>query len=264
MKKAIVIGVIAVVIIGVILAFVLGGKADPIVIADDVLSNTISETIIGYNVGQFMENEVRAEGHIILGKQQKGKALHVYALTMYGEYSFQDYCLVKVKGTEVVPALVKITQNDEGEFFAEIEWPKEGKKYEKSVKKLIPEIYQERALNITQSDTEELKKQEQYYAEKYLKEIKRKAEVVDFEDLEHKMLTTLGVSEEANKVVEEKYTQYPYWIGNKEIVEGETRFVYETAYNVKRDKVVLTKYKYKEKDILERIILDGQTGEVNN
>ena len=58
-------------------------------------------------------------------------------------------------------AWYKITQNDEGEFFAEIEWPKEGKKYEKSVKKLIPEIYQERALNITQSDTEELKKQEE-------------------------------------------------------------------------------------------------------
>jgi hypothetical protein len=56
----------------------------------------------------YREGECFAEGHIILGTEKKRGATKIYALTMTGQYGFQNDNFVKVSGTGVIPAVVTI------------------------------------------------------------------------------------------------------------------------------------------------------------
>ncbi|MFA5536505.1 MAG: hypothetical protein WDA53_04985, partial [Bacillota bacterium] len=209
----------------------------------------------------YLEGECFAEGHIILGADKERDATKIYALTMTGQYGFQNDNFVKVSGTGVIPAVVTLG-SDNG---VSIEYPKDGSYYVSSIKEMFPSKYHTRVFDDRDSDRKALKKQEQGYAKEYLSKIGRKAEIGDYGDFEHILLTDLGVSVEvSNKLLEDFYkahSYYPYFIGTQEYLENDLRMVYQMSYHENQKEVSFTKYAYDSKEILEQFIMDATTGD---
>ncbi len=209
----------------------------------------------------YLEGECFGEGHIILGTEQKEDIEKIYTLTMVGNYGFQNGNLVKVSGSGVIPAIITLHKNN----YVEIEYPKDGNRYEESINEMFPKRYRNRIFKEKESDIENLKKQERAYAEKYLKQINRNASVGNYGDFEHILLTDVGVSVEvSNHLLEDFYKfnyKYPYFIGTQEYLENDERVVYELSYDEKQKQIIFTKYSYDYDKMIEKFIFDAVTGE---
>lgn len=54
---------------------------------------------------------------------------------------------------------------------------------------------------------------------------------------------------------------YPYWVGNREIIENDIRYVYQKDYDKSSKKIIYSKYEYEnQNNIIEKIIIDAETG----
>ncbi len=240
---------------------IIGGADGPtsIIISEKSLDNMVSNALLSDNKGKYADGECITEGHIILGSEVKKNETFVYALTMYGEYGFQDGNFVKVSGSGTIPAVIVFAEND---GFVRIDWPKDGSKYVESIKELFPKEYHNRVLSIKDKDTEELEKQERVYAKDYLTKIGRKAEIGDYGDFEHPLLTHKGVSVQvSNMLLSKNYANYPYWIGNQEKIEDSIRYVYEMNYDKNTNQIFLEKYTYDAKEVIEKIRINSVNGE---
>ena len=103
---------------------------------------------------------------------------------------------------------------------------------------------------------------EEKYAKDYLIQIGREAEIGDYGDFEHPLLTHLGVSVQvSNKLLEKNYSNYPMWVGNQEKIEDGIRYVYQMDYDKDEKQIVLSKYNYETKEVVEKIVIDALTGE---
>ena len=100
------------------------------------LDRRVTAVILDSNKDSYASGECQGEGHIILGTDNDDKI--VYALTMYGEYGFQDGNFVKVSGTGVIP--VRITFDDNGNL-TEYKMPSDGSYYIKSIIDMFPKKY---------------------------------------------------------------------------------------------------------------------------
>lgn len=226
------------------------------------LDEMVSNILFNDNGGRYSEGECRGEGHIILGSEEKDNMTYIYVLTMYGEYGFQDNNFVKVSGSGVIPAVIMFSENEQGEKINTIKWPLDGSAYIKSIKELFPEKYHNRVLTINKEDNEELKKQETSYAQKYLEEIGRNSIIGQFVDFEHSLLTSMGVPVHiSNKLLGKAYSNYPHWIGNQERIEDGTRYVYEMNYIKDSNSIILEKYNYDTREIVEKIRINALKGE---
>lgn len=275
MKKGVIIGgVIGLAIIGTGLYFalnqdnsigIIGGADGPtsIFVADkDSLDKKVSAAILAESQGRYLDGETIGEGHIILGSKEENNETIVYALTMYGEYGFQDNNFVKVSGTGVIPAVIRINDKNKENFSSTIQWPKDGSGYIESIKEMFPEQYYDRVLSIKDEDRHVLEAMEEKYAKDYLIQIGREAEIGDYGDFEHPLLTHLGVSVQvSNKLLEKNYTNYPMWVGNQEKIEDGIRYVYQMDYDKDEKQIVLSKYNYETKAVVEKIVIDALTGE---
>ena len=225
------------------------------------LDEMVSYALLTENDGRYAVGECKAEGHIILGSEEKDNEIYVYALTMCGEYGFQDDNFVKVSGSGVIPAVIVFSENEQGEKINTIKWPLDGSAWIDSIKELFPEEYHNRVLSVTESDNEELKNQEIAYAQKYLTKIDRDATIGQFGDFEHPLLTSLGVSVQvSNKLAEKSYANYPYWIGTQERIEDGVRYVYEMNYTKDSNPIVLEKYNYDTREVVEKIRINSLNG----
>lgn len=239
---------------------IIGGADGPtsIIITKDSLDDMVSDMLLSNNKGKYADGECIAEGHIILGSEVKDNETFVYALTMYGEYGFQDDNFVKVSGSGTIPAVIVFSTN---ENLNRIEWPEDGSKYVESIKELFPKEYHDRVLSIKDKDTEELEKQERVYVQDYLTKIGREATIGDYGDFEHPLLTNMGVSVQvSNMLVAKNYANYPHWIGNQEKIENGIRYVYEMSYDKENNQIVLQKYRYDNKEVTEKIVIDSLSG----
>lgn len=275
MKKGVIIGgVIGLAIIGTGLYFalnqdnsigIIGGADGPtsIFVADkDSLDKKVSAAILAESQGRYLDGETIGEGHIILGSKEENNETIVYALTMYGEYGFQDNNFVKVSGSGVIPAVISIFENDEGAMLTSIIWPQDGSGYTQSIQKMFPEEYHDRALYIKDEDKNTLKIMERQYAQNYLKQIGRTAIVGEYGDFEHPLLTHIGVSVKvSNKLLEKNYYNYPMWVGNQEKIEDGIRYVYQMEYNKEKEQIILSKYNYETKEVAEKIVVNALTGD---
>ena len=225
------------------------------------LDEMVSHALLTKNDGRYAVGECKAEGHIILGSEEKDNETYVYALTMYGEYGFEDDNFVKVSGSGVIPAVIIFSENEQGEKTNEIKWPLDGSAYVKSIKELFPEEYHNRVLSIAKADNEELKNQETLYAQKYLTKIGREATIGEYGDFEHPLLTSMGVAVQvSNKLVEKGYANYPHWVGKLEKIEDGIRYVYEMNYTKDSNPIILEKYNYDTKEIVEKFRINSLNG----
>ena len=208
----------------------------------------------------YLEGECFAEGHIILGTGKKVDATKIYALTMIGHYGFQNDNFVKVSGTGVIPAVVTLGSNND----VSIEYPKDGNYYAPSIREMFPLKYHTRIFSGRESDRKTLKKQERAYAKEYLSRIGRKAEIGDYGDFEHTLLTDLGVSVEVSNKLEDfykKHSNYPYFIGTQEYIENNLRMVYQMSYDENQKEIKFIKHAYNSGEILEQFVMDATTGD---
>jgi len=227
----------------------------------NALDEAVKSAFLKQNQGHYLSGECVGEGHIILGHDEKSDITTVYALTMYGEYGFEDGNFVKVSGSGIIPAVFTFTNAKDGLAFSKIQYPEDGERYAESIKKLFPLTYRNRALSPSDSDRQDLTSQERSYAANYLKQIGRDAVIGDYGDFKHTLLTDVGVSVEvSNMTCGKQYANYPMWIGNREALENGTRYVYEMSYNKEAHEIDFKKYEYNTKNIVELIRLDSITG----
>ena len=227
------------------------------------LDKAVSSAFLKDNQTHYFSGECAGEGHILLGQEEKSGVTTVYALTMYGEYGFENGNFVKVSGSGMIPAVFTFTDSDGGPACMKIEYPEDGSGYGKSIKAMFPAEYQSRALNPSDSDMQELTAQERAYATSYLKKIGRAAVIGDYGDFQHTLLTDVGVSVDvSNGISDKRFADYPMWIGNREVLENGVRYVYEMSYNEKVHEIDFTKYEYDTNKTVELIRVNSMTGQI--
>ena len=108
-----------------------------------------------------------------------------------------------------------------------------------------------------------LQEQERSYAKAYLRRIGREAEIGEYGDFDHILLTDVGVPVEvSNRMLEypELY-DYPMWLGTRELLQDDTRYIYELKYDAETKRIIYTRYLYDTKEPTEKFVFDGTTGE---
>lgn len=235
------------------------------------LDEAVSAAVLEYSGSVYCENEAAAEGHLILETEEKEDEVIVYALTMYGSYQFQDGNFVKDSGTGVIPAVITLNENADGSLWWK--WyqnPQDGSGYQDSIEALFPESIWESCMKPDSKQRDALVQQEQSYAADYLKAIGRKAEIGEYRDFSHPLLTEKGVSVEVSNKLSDCGRSYPDspaayapgWIGNIERLEDGIRYVYACAYDTEQQEVIYSKTEYDTGQMVEQIVFDAVSGEV--
>lgn len=227
------------------------------------LDSMVSSAILSSNLAWYPASECTGEGHIILDTMENGSMLTVYALSIYGGYSFEDGNFVKSCGTGVIPVSIDFTVTESGEYeLANYHVPLDGSLYEGSIRQMFPASLQERCLSPKDEDKKELERQERLYAETYLKSIGRDAKIGEYGDFEHPLLTDRGVSVDVSNSITGKniLEHYPFWIGNTERLEDGLRYVYQMDYKPDVSQIIFTKSKYLSEETVEEIRYSSQTG----
>lgn len=231
------------------------------------IDQMVSEAILKENSDYFPGYECRGEGHRILSSERNGSVLTVYALTMYGEYAFHDQNhFVKDAGTGAIPEVIEFMVNDAGAYkWKSYQEPSDGSGYVESLQELFPEEFWEICISPTEDVRRELQIQEQDYAAGYLETLGRQAQIGEYADFEHTILTEAGVSAEAsNRILEyrEKLGNFPMWIGSQERLEDGVRYVYEQKLDEAAGKILFVKWRYDTGETVEMYQVDMETGEM--
>ena len=230
--------------------------------AKEMLSPLVAKAIIQDNENGYLEGECSAEGHMILGSSISGGKLKVYALTMYGNYGFQNGMFIKVSGSGVIPAVLSFEKDGSDYKLLKIEYPQDGANYTESIKRMFPLKYRSAALRCD-SAYSGLLSQERSYAEAYLKSIGRKAAIGEYRDLEIVLLTDLGVSVDvSNELIrDERLGEYPYWIGTAEYLESGKRYVRSLSLDEAAGQIVYKTVEAESGEPTESFVFDAVTGE---
>lgn len=230
----------------------------------DELSALVSEAVISDNEGKYFEGECVAEGHKILGCRVTGNNLKVYALTMFGNYGFQNEMFIKISGSGVIPAVLSFEKDGGGYELLKIEYPADGEDYVKSIKRMFPMKYRAAALFPDAEVSEELSGQERSFAEAYLESIGRSVGIGEYSDLDTVLLTDLGVSVAvSNKLIADgRLGEYPYWVGSAEFLEGGKRFARSVSYDEAENRIVYKTIEKESGEVTEQFIFDAATGDV--
>ena len=61
-------------------------------------------------------------------------------------------------------------------------------------------------------------------------------------------------------MAEKGYANYPYWIGTQERIEDGVRYVYEMNYTKDSNPIVLEKYNYDTREVVEKIRINSLNG----
>ncbi len=186
--------------------------------------------------GKYADAEFWAEGHVILGAEEKGGKTEYYAVTSVGGYSFMNGMFIEDSGSGAIPAVITVSGGR-----AEIEYPKDGSYYADSIRKMFPPRFVGAAL---QSDTyyDELAAQKRAQAREYLKSIGREAEVGSYRDLDPRLPDMSA--EASNRLLEmqkdEELNKFPMFIGSVEYLEDGARYTYVTDWNGDENGGVIT------------------------
>lgn len=233
---------------------------DSIIQRLNTLEEAVSSFLLEDNKDGYLVGECRGEGHLVLGSEEKDGETTVYLLTMYGEYGFSNGKLIKVSGSGVIPAVMKLENTEEEYKGKSIEYPMDGAGYTESIKEMFPANYHDAVLKFADTYYDELKEQEERYAKAYLKEIGREeTTIVEYTDLDAKTLTYYGVPvETSNMLVNHKdLANYPLYVGTEERVEDGVRYVYEVSVNEQTKEITYKKYRYENpSDIVEKTVFD--------
>lgn len=233
----------------------------------EALDKAVSNAIIDESKGRVYPDECPAEGHIILGTDEKDKDVTVYLLFDFSYFGFENENFVAVSGER--SAAVMTFKHDAGKdeyTFVKAEYPSDGTEYAPSIKRLFPKKYQNRVLNRSDKDSETLSSQSRTYAKAYLEKIGRKAEIGEYGDFKYTLISSMGVSTGVENKLLEVYAKsgitFPSYIGTFEKLENSVRYVYKTSYLESTGNILYTKEEYGENKIVESYLIDGKTGDI--
>lgn len=235
----------------------------------EALDKAISDAIINEHKSKYYEGECPAEGHIILGADEKDEKVTVYLLYDFSYYGFENENFVAISGAASSAVMSFKYNKESGEYtFVKAEYPSDGTQYEPSVKELFPKKYQERIINYHSysDDRENIEAQCNTYAKAYLEKIGRKAEIGEYGDFKYTLLSSMGVSTEVSNKLTEVYAKngiaFPYYIGTFERIEKSVRYIYKTSYLESTGNILYTKEEYGKNKIVEMYLLDGKSGDL--
>lgn len=227
----------------------------------------VAQAILRENEPAYYDfaTECAAEGHIIYGTEAEGDIHKVYVLTSYSRFGFENGYFIDQSGG-ITPAVMTFEKTDSGYELLDIEYVSDGSEYVPSIERLFPKKYQNRVKYQTPFDYVSLRKQEKAYAQAYLDKIGRTEEIREYREVEHPLLTELGVSVEVSNDLLglDCINRYNHLngIGYFESVEDGVRYIYRKDYNKEQNKIICTKEVYDTKEIVEKIEIDSLTGEV--
>ncbi len=226
-------------------------------------SDEISSAIISHNSGHYLEGECVAEGYILLGERIKNGKRVVSILASYGEYGFENGNFVKISGSGAIPC--RITFDEDGNVTEYLE-AEDGAGYTESVKRMFDEeayaLYEE--YEESGDAYTVCSKSERSYAKEYLSEIGREAEIGEYGDFSHQLLTDLGVSVEVSNAMlsrKDEFSGYfPYFIGTAEHIIDGVRYVFETGYDEEKAEISYIQYEYEKDTPVRGTIYDSVSG----
>ena len=242
---------------------------------DETLEKSISNAIIEKHANGFFifgtdlysDSEFITESHVILGKEEDEDSVEVYLMATYGRYEFENNIFNLISGSSNIPIRIKFSKVKEGEFllteagyyYLDSEEAEDGSNYIPSIKRMFPKSIANKALNTDYTDI--LNKEMHNKAVAYVKSIGRDSEVA-YDYVEKEYIDDIALKNIFNT---EEISNYPEWIGTREQIEEEKRYIYETGYDKSSGIVTFTKYDEK-KNIIEKMeyIIDGDKFEKIN
>lgn len=231
------------------------------------LDQAVGLAVLSFNHGRFVQTECMAEGHLILEEDKEtNDTVTVYALTMYGEYQFQDNAFIKAAGSGVIPTVFLFSYSEKhGYVLKSCEVPADGSGYIESIQELFPEHLWDVCITPDDETCDALREQEQSYASRYLQQIGRTADIGRYGDFPRTLLTDVGVSVEVSNLMcaYDRYDElwkYPYWIGHIEYLEDGVRYVYAMSYDDAENEIVYTKSLYDDGTVVQTHVFDSLTG----
>lgn len=216
------------------------------------LDQAISKAIIDNYIKDVYGGELKVQSHVVLGKKEIEDSIEVYIMATYGAYSFENNIFSMTSGSSNIPIRIKFSKIKEDKsltrkvkyYYIESEEAQDGALYKDSVLKMFPkkEALQALSINYTSQLLKDINKQ----AELYVKSIGRKCEVT-YEYVEHEYIEELDL---VDREQIKELSDYPDWIGTKELLINNKRYIYETQYDKFSKVIIFTKYN-ENKDILE-------------
>lgn len=191
----------------------------------------VAQALLAQARSGYAQGECPAEGHAILGTEtgEDGSTV-VYAQCSVGNYGFVNGNFEQVSGSGVIPSRLTFAKGEDGSLTLTDYWEAEdGSRYEPSIKETFPEELVDLALD-TEFYTNDLFAAKRVYAETYLAEIGREAEIGDYADFDHPLATDAGMSVEVSNALLEEMWNYPFFLGNEERIEDGVRWVYSSEW----------------------------------
>lgn len=234
-------------------------NTQPLQLSKDI-DNAVSLAVKSRSTA-YAPGETATEGHVILDTKEQDGFITVYTIASYGAFGFENGVFTIVSGSGAIPTIMAFSRDDHGKYsLLEYKEPQDGAGYTVSLKKMFPSNLHDKVLSADKYYLE-LSKQKEAQATDYLKSIGRTAEV----NAAHIPRKLAGIDIQAsNKIFAElpKYDSslnfYPYWLGTKERIEGNIRYIYETSQGktsdgydlitfrkTKEDGTVVQEYRYK-------------------
>lgn len=221
----------------------------------------VADAILSENEADYY-GECPAEGHIIFATETKNNTIYAYTYISNVAFGFENGNFVDISGAQL-PAVFEF--NADNYELIKVLYPDDGAFYASSIKKMFPKKYESKVLNLSDADYENLNNQLDKYAENYLKSIGRTADIGRMSDYDYVLPTDLGISTEVSNSLNyiENLSPYPYWIGDKEVIENGTRYVYKTEYDEENNLIIYSKYEYDTpENVEEKIIVNSLTGKI--
>lgn len=277
-KKTVILAVlIFVVLISLLIAAIVGdaenfslfGDKELVYVSDDTLSRLVSKTIIENCDINVQSSECVGEGHIILGTDSQSDTITVYTLTRYGAYAFENGEFVRLAGRDVLPVVMTFGVSDGDQFeLLSYDYPSDDT-FVDDANRLFPKKYRDTLQVPSDENLASLAEQETAYAVNYLASIGRDAQIAVYGDevpvgmINKQPLALLGATADALSTITERYPNNPLWNGNREMMEGDVRYVYESLYIEESGKIQVSKYPYGTQDYVYCELVDIETGKVS-
>ena len=236
MNKNIRFGIVLIITLFLIAVVILPSPGKPRLVASTNIEQAIHVANIARADG-YLPGEFAVEGHVILGVEKKKNITTVYTVSSWGWYGFENRIFEAVSGASGAATVITFSQDGKGEYVL-LEY-KESQKTDRSgasIRKMFPSKYVNDARHADKFN-DELERQWQNQAKKYLKSISREASLGT--SYVEKELPTID-AEASNELLEiisrdARMNNFPYWLGTIERLEHGTRYVYETSQSKTND-----------------------------
>ena len=230
---------------------------------DKELDEAVSKAIISENEKGVSSGEFTTESHVVYGTEEKDGTIKVYLFENHTGFGFKDGFFTDVSGGRT-PSVLTFKASENGFELLSRETAGDGADYDDSIKRLFPSRLAKKCLSgLSDAENERMWFDQVNAASEYLESIGRGDTIVcAYREIKSIFFTDYGISEEVSNKITELCNEYDYTIGNHEKIENGKRFVYQTGYDYRKNRITFTKFEYETGKIVEFIEVDGKTGEI--